>query len=150
MFRAFSDQMTGSSDLHATLRREVVDYMRRNREDFEPFVVDEISFDRHLELLAQDGTFGGNDSIVAFSRLKDATVVIHQLNEPLWQVRSDESKSKIELHISYHNGDHYNSVRKLNEARNLRVPANVSLNVIMLMEDHVKKKTSWRFLFLRT
>ena len=34
----------------------------------------------------QAGTFGGNDSIVAWARLHRATVVIHQLNTPLWQV----------------------------------------------------------------
>ncbi len=60
--------------------------MREHRDDFEPFLVDEVSFDRHLELLARDGTFAGNDSIVALSRIHSATLVIHQLREPLWQV----------------------------------------------------------------
>jgi len=44
---------------------------------------------------------------VAFSRLRGVTVVIHQVNAPLWRV-GDDAK---ELHVSYHNGDHYNSVK---------------------------------------
>ena len=38
-----------------------VDYMRRNKEDFEPFFAcdDGLNFDRHLELLAEDGTYAG-------------------------------------------------------------------------------------------
>ncbi len=59
LFRAFSDQLYGTSDRHAEIRRDVVDFMRSNAQDFEPFLVDEVSFDRHLELLGRDGTFGG-------------------------------------------------------------------------------------------
>ncbi len=85
LFRALADQLSGSSSLHLDLRRDTVEYMRRHRDDFEPFLADQ-PFERHLELLSADGTFGGNDSIVAFSRMRGVTVVIHQLNEPLWQV----------------------------------------------------------------
>ena len=56
------------------------------RDDFEPFVEDDISFDDHLSSLSEQGTFGGNDAIVAWARLHQCTVVIHQLNKPLWQV----------------------------------------------------------------
>lgn len=83
----------------------------------------------------QDSTFGGNDSIVAFSRLYNATVAIHQLNEPLWQVKcesgkdANQPKDQMEIHISYHNGDHYNSVRRADEDRQSISPAKVKLKV---------------------
>ena len=66
----------------------------------------------------------GNDAIVAFSRRYEVVVVIHQLNEALWKIGGeDESpvtsknkgKRKKQLHISYHNGDHYNSVRRIGD-----------------------------------
>lgn len=60
MFRALSDQLHGTSEQHANYRQDVVNFMRQHRQDYEPFLVDEPSFDRHLDLLAQDGTFGGN------------------------------------------------------------------------------------------
>ena len=89
---------------HLGHREAVVRYMRKHRwavfspkhpvsnfflvfrDDFEPFVEDDISFDDHLSSLSEQGTFGGNDAIVAWARLHQCTVVIHQLNKPLWQV----------------------------------------------------------------
>ena len=94
------------------------------RDDFEPFVEDDMSFDDHLSSLSEQGTFGGNDAIVAWARLHQCTVAIHQLNKPLWQVAVEcdiihnatfqihgergGTPGGWEVHISYHNGDHYN------------------------------------------
>jgi len=36
--------------------------------------------------LNSPATYAGNDAIVAFARLHHLTVVIHQLNSPLWEV----------------------------------------------------------------
>ena len=36
--------------------------------------------------LSLDGTYAGNDSIVAFARNNAVNVVIHQLNAPMWTV----------------------------------------------------------------
>ena len=47
---------------HMDLRSNTVEYMRRNREDFEPFFDPEyegVTFERHLDLLEEDGTFAG-------------------------------------------------------------------------------------------
>ena len=51
LFRALSDQLYGEDARHAEIRTDVVDYIRSNREDFEPFLVDETSFERHLQNL---------------------------------------------------------------------------------------------------
>ena len=115
LFRALSDQIYGSPDNYKGLRQEVVRYMRIHREDFEPFHDENNDpFDDHLELLEQDGTYAGNDVLVAFSRARNVTIVIHQLNEPLWHISptAGEEKCERELHVSYHNGDHYNSIRR--------------------------------------
>ncbi|XP_023334471.1 OTU domain-containing protein 3 [Eurytemora carolleeae] len=114
LFRALCDQIEGSSHNHFKHRENVVQYMVEHREDFEPFVEDDISFDQHLRNLSEPGTFGGNDSIVAFARLHNLTVVIHQVDKPLWQIHGgrDGTPGFQEAHVSYHNGDHYNSVRR--------------------------------------
>lgn len=75
--------------------------------------------------------FPGNDSIVAFARLKNVSVVIHQLNEPLWQVHGSADGAtpcEREVHISYHNGDHYNSVRRIGELNSTDAP-NIKISV---------------------
>ncbi len=61
---------------------------------------------------------------MAFSRLRGVSVVIHQVGEPLWRVDGGDR----ELHISYHNGDHYNSVRRSGDAES-KTPAHVRINV---------------------
>ena len=75
------------------------------------------------------------------------TVVIHQPNFPLWQIKDWESvagdnltkndekhfESNRQLHIAYHGGDHYDSVRRLGDTSH--IPANISLQI----DDAVKK-----------
>lgn len=47
LFRALGDQLEGHSRNHLKHRQETVDYMIRQREDFEPFVEDDIPFEKH-------------------------------------------------------------------------------------------------------
>jgi len=82
-----------------------------------------------VEQLSKLSTYGGNDSIVAFARNHGVNIVIHQLNEPRWVIYGgDYSKNgqARELHISYHNGEHYSSVRCIND--NTTEPAWVKHN----------------------
>lgn len=95
LFRALGDQLDGTPNTHQKHRQDVVAYMRQHRSDFEPFVEDDVPFDRHLSNLAELGTYGGNDCIVAFARLHQVIVVIHQLNAPLWQICGLEGKKKL-------------------------------------------------------
>ncbi|NWV67458.1 OTUD3 protein, partial [Malurus elegans] len=115
LFRALGDQLEGHSRNHLRHRQETVDYMVRQREDFEPFVEDDVPFDKHVANLAKPGTFAGNDAIVAFARNNQINVVIHQLNAPLWQIRGTDRSDSRELHIAYRYGEHYDSVRRLND-----------------------------------
>jgi len=109
-----------------------VQYMKEYRADFEPFVEDDVPFDKYVQRLGQAGTFAGNDAIVAFSRLHNVSVVIHQLNTPAWVIHpSKDSQEPIhggrEVHIFYSNGDHYNSVRRIGD--DSESPTNIRLQV---------------------
>lgn len=112
LFRALGDQLEGHSWGHLRLRQETVQYMMSHRQDFEPFVEDDVPFSQHLSNLSQPGTFAGNDAIVAFARSQQVKVVIHQLNMPLWEINGSEKQVCRELHIAYRYGDHYDSVRR--------------------------------------
>ena len=134
LFRALADQLDGDDHAHSRHRQDVVRYITEHRADFEPFIEDDVPFTQHVQNLAQDGTYGGNDSLVAFARLHKVTVVIHQLDSPAWEVHgetadgtSSKSPSLVsQLHISYHNGEHYASVRKIQD--NTDSPANVHIS----------------------
>ncbi|XP_068754292.1 OTU domain-containing protein 3-like isoform X2 [Montipora capricornis] len=118
LFRSLGDQLDGDHTTHTQHRRETVKYMRDHRSDFEPFMEDNVSFDKHLQDLSKLSTYGGNDSIVAFARNHGVNVVIHQLNEPRWVIcGADYCKNGQvrEVHISYHNGEHYSSVRHITD-----------------------------------
>ncbi|XP_033484115.1 OTU domain-containing protein 3 [Epinephelus lanceolatus] len=115
LFRALGDQLEGHSRGHLRLRQETVQYMMSHRQDFEPFVEDDVPFAQHLSNLSQPGTFAGNDAIVAFARSQQVKVVIHQLNTPLWEINGAEKQVCRELHIAYRYGDHYDSVRRIGD-----------------------------------
>ncbi|XP_074883605.1 OTU domain-containing protein 3 [Buteo buteo] len=115
LFRALGDQLEGHSRNHLRHRQETVDYMIKQREDFEPFVEDDVPFEKHVTNLAKPGTFAGNDAIVAFARNNQMNVVIHQLNAPLWQIQGTDKNNVRELHIAYRYGEHYDSVRRIND-----------------------------------
>lgn len=129
LFRALGDQMEGHGRNHFKYRFDVVTYMSDNRGDFEPFVEDDVPFDKHLSNLRKLGTYAGNDAIVAFARFHQVNVVIHQLNAPFLLIQGQQSSpSQVrQIHIAYHNGDHYSSVRKLHD--NTESPASIKVKV---------------------
>ena len=49
LFRSLGDQIDGDHTSHARHRRETVKYMRDHRDDFEPFMEDNITFDQHCK-----------------------------------------------------------------------------------------------------
>lgn len=112
--------------------------MIQQREDFEPFVEDDIPFEKHVANLAKPGTFAGNDAIVAFARNHQLNVVIHQLNAPLWQIRGTGKSTGRELHIAYRYGEHYDSVRRIND--NSEAPAHLQTDFQMLHQDESNKR----------
>ncbi|XP_023687137.1 OTU domain-containing protein 3 [Paramormyrops kingsleyae] len=115
LFRALADQLEGHSRGHLRLRQETVQHMQAHRQDFEPFVEDDVPFTQHLHNLSQPGTFAGNDAIVAFARSHQLRVLIHQLNTPLWEINGSDKPMCRELHIAYRYGDHYDSVRRIGD-----------------------------------
>jgi hypothetical protein len=59
--------------------------------------------------LNKNGTYAGNDVIVAFARLRNLTVVIHHLGQARWVVCGNEQGeryTKGEIHIAYHGYEH--------------------------------------------
>ncbi|KAM9299561.1 LOW QUALITY PROTEIN: OTU domain-containing protein 3 [Gastrophryne carolinensis] len=91
LFRALGDQLEGHSRHHLK-HQETAHYMVQHRHDFEPFVEDDVPFDRHA-----------------------------------LQIRGSEQVGARELHIAYRYGEHYDSVRRIND--NTEAPANLQTEV---------------------
>jgi len=120
LFRAVCDQLEGNSRNHMEYRANTVEYMKHFRDDFEPFVEDDVPFDRHTANLRKSGTFAGNDALVALARYLKISIVIHQSGQPIWQINggADDGAKARQIHLSYHNGEHYNSVRRVGDHSN--------------------------------
>lgn len=134
MFRVLADQLEGNESLHAGYRAEVLRFMCGHREDFEPFVEDDEAWDHYVGRMARDSTWGGNLELQAASRRYEVNIVIHivraspdhrrrgavsvecadtrsrrQLEAPPYEILNPAAARAI--HMSYHGGEHYNSVR---------------------------------------
>ncbi|RLV93175.1 hypothetical protein DV515_00013522 [Chloebia gouldiae] len=157
LFRALGDQLEGHSRNHVRHRQETVQFMLRQRGDFEPFVEDDVPFDKHVANLAKPGTFAGNDAIVAFASnhvlgsfpvfaiTAKTNTLRNQTLQPIpnahlqfvsfVEIRGTERSDARELHIAYRYGEHYDSVRRLSDDSG----APACLRVEMLCKNNSNK-----------
>ncbi|KXZ46175.1 hypothetical protein GPECTOR_46g244 [Gonium pectorale] len=110
-FRALSDQLQGDEKSHGQLRARVVGYIGEHQDDFAPFIEDDESFGSYVARMRKDGTWAGYMEVVAASRCLEANLTIYQAGQPRWRVLSQPEDAAPMLHLSYHDGQHYNSVR---------------------------------------
>ncbi|XP_039775358.1 OVARIAN TUMOR DOMAIN-containing deubiquitinating enzyme 7-like isoform X3 [Panicum virgatum] len=111
-FRAMGDQLEGSEEEHMKYRAMVVEYIVKHREDFEPFIEDEVPFEQYCDSMLKDGTWAGHMELQAASLLTRRNICIHMLNSPRWYINNFSGREAANMiHLSYHHGEHYNSVR---------------------------------------
>ncbi|KAL3646308.1 hypothetical protein CASFOL_011488 [Castilleja foliolosa] len=110
-FRALADQLEGDEDMHEKYRRMVVQYIKNNRETFEPFVEDEVPFDDYCRSMGEDSTWAGHMELQAASLVTRSNICIHKNMSPRWYIQNFDKHEARMIHLSYHDGEHYNSVR---------------------------------------
>ncbi|KAL1536511.1 ubiquitinyl hydrolase 1 [Salvia divinorum] len=110
-FRALADQLEGDEDQHEKYRGMVVGFIKDNREMFEPFVEDEIPFDDYCQSMGEDGTWAGHMELQAASLVTHSNICIHRNMSPRWYIQNFDKQDAPMIHLSYHDGEHYNSVR---------------------------------------
>jgi len=114
LFRAMADQFTGEPSNYATYRKQICEFILYNRQDYEPFIEDDEPFDEYIARMRKNGTWGGHLEIQACSMAYQVNVTIHQLNQPRWELTYPGFATKT-IHLSYHDGQHYSSVRMLGD-----------------------------------
>uniref|UniRef100_A0A453DCX0 OTU domain-containing protein n=2 Tax=Aegilops tauschii subsp. strangulata TaxID=200361 RepID=A0A453DCX0_AEGTS len=106
------DQLEGDEGQHIKYREMVVHYIVEHREEFEPFIEDEVPFDDYCDSMMKDGTWAGNMELQAGSLVTGRNICIHMLNSPRWYINNFSGREASNMvHLSYHHGEHYNSVR---------------------------------------
>ena len=114
LFRSVSDQMDNTENNHKMYREMCLTYMKNNPDEFSPFIEDDETFDKYLERMSDDGEWGGNLEIYALSKTLNANFYIYIHKHPMYIVNNFE-KPKKNILLTYHEGKHYNSLRKLEE-----------------------------------
>jgi len=115
LFRAIADQMDGNPENHPKYRKRICEYIETNRFDFEPFIEDDEPFDEYLGRMKRTATWGGQMEIQACSLAYSINVTIHQLSKPRWDIVNFPASQVKTVHLSYHQGEHYSSVRKIGD-----------------------------------
>ena len=116
-FRSLADQIEDCEHNHAEYRAQVMDYVERHREDFEPFFSfgegedeEDADFSEYIARMRLDGEWAGNYEIIAAARALDVHIMVHQFKMPAYRTEASKPDAPV-VHVSYHDGDHYNSVR---------------------------------------
>ncbi|KAL0486038.1 hypothetical protein AKO1_012292 [Acrasis kona] len=112
LFRAISDQLLQSEKSYRTFREGICNYMVEQKDQFAPFIYDK-DFDEYIKEMREDKTWGGNLELQAASMCHGVNIVVHQLNAPAFEL-ANHKDAKI-IHLSYHDGRHYNSVHAKTE-----------------------------------
>lgn len=122
LFRAVSDQLYGSEDAHLKLRERACDYLVEHKDHYQYFIDDEQSFDDYISEMRRDGVWADNLELQAISMSCSVNIRVHQSGKPSYDIRNHSGKSAPVIHLSYHFGEHYASVRPLRTAE-LAIPA---------------------------
>uniref|UniRef100_A0A2N9FE21 OTU domain-containing protein n=1 Tax=Fagus sylvatica TaxID=28930 RepID=A0A2N9FE21_FAGSY len=78
---------------------------------FEPFIEDDVPFDEYCQSMEKDGTWAGNMELQAASLVTHTNICIHRNMSPRWYIRNFGERGARMVHLSYHDDEHYNSVR---------------------------------------
>nr|XP_022334767.1 uncharacterized protein LOC111131491 [Crassostrea virginica] len=83
LFRAVSFGLYGTEDFHLTLRNLAVDHIEQNLDDFRFYLFDDnanpmsdLEVQRYLTSLSTPGTFAGQESILALSRVLSINILV--------------------------------------------------------------------------
>ncbi len=114
LFRSVSDQMDNTEKNYKEYRSRCIEYMVQNKDEFINFLEDDEPFDKYIQRMSEDGEWGGNLEIYALSRLLNANFYIYIFKQPMYVVNNFD-KPKKNILMTYHDGKHYNSLRKLEE-----------------------------------
>ncbi|KAH9711995.1 OVARIAN TUMOR DOMAIN-containing deubiquitinating enzyme 7 [Citrus sinensis] len=143
--RALADQLEGNEEEHQKYRSMVVQYIVKNRETFEPFIEDDVPFDEYCQSMETDGTWAGHMELQAASLVTHSNICIHRHMSPRWYIRNFDYHEARMIHLSYHDGEHYNGVRLkedscIGSARPIIIKADADISAASIQSKTVTSK----------
>ena len=126
LFRSVCDQLEGHQNNYDFYRQEACKYMIDNKDFYQNYIEDDQTFDDYIAEMIQDGEWGGNLELQAMSMKFQVNFYIHIFQHPMLILHNFDNPKK-ELHLSYHEGQHYNSLRLLDDTGDT-IPKKISLD----------------------
>ena len=127
LFRAVSDALCGDEAmLHAALRERCCEQMRAEPDFYRLFLLEEeegaygASLDEYISTMERDGEWAGNVELAALSSALGLNFVVHQAGQRPLVLAPSGASDGAGLHLSYHDGEHFNAVRAGSDAGSAR------------------------------
>lgn len=137
LFRAVADQVYGDSEAYDLVRQMCIDYMERERDHFSQFITE--GFTSYCKRKRRDKVYGNNVEIQALSEMYNRPIHMYSYTtEPINIFHGNYSTDTPPIRLSYHHGNHYNS---LVDPRRLTIGAGLgfsSLRGTNVDKDQVK------------
>ncbi|KAM7535989.1 hypothetical protein Aperf_G00000100343 [Anoplocephala perfoliata] len=108
LFRSVAHQVFGDEEKHDVIRKQVVDYMTKNREHFSQYVTED--FDRYLRRKSQPSCFGNHLEIQAIAEIYNRPIEIYYKSVNPINVFHSEYEGLVPFRLAYYDTPHYNSV----------------------------------------
>lgn len=106
----------GNQEHHLKYRKEVVNYLRKNKEEYQPIFETEQELDEYINMMQRDRVWGGELEMSILSKLYKCAFMIHATGRPNISVDSCEDvKDKKVYQLAYHLNEHYNCLVTLDE-----------------------------------
>jgi len=131
MFRSIADQVYSDEGMHPFIRDMCMDHLERNREYFSQFIVTETeSFEEYVQRKRKDKCFGNHLELQVFAEIFSRPIEIYESSQPDAKPRVEVGRPTEDgqnnsttdvrpIRLSYHNGNHYNSVEDMDNANYL-------------------------------
>jgi OTU domain-containing protein 3 len=130
LFRSISDQLYHDfGNNHAEIRDEICNFMEGHKDEFSLFLVlddedakdeeDAADFEEYIQNMRKDGEWGGNLELVAAARMYRRNITVYSANLSAFTIEhgSDKQSAGPDLMVTFHDNDHYNSVRLNNGSK---------------------------------
>lgn len=129
LFRSICDQLEGSETNHEYYRELACEYIEENKDFLKFFIEDDKSFEDYVTSMRKSGTWGGNLELYSLSMSLNVNFYIFLLDRPLYIVKNHDVPKR-NIFLSYHNGEHYNSVRMKDDFISDDTPVEIPMSLL--------------------
>ena len=113
LFRALNRRCFGSPDYRFDIRESIWDYILHNRKRFADHLPQDI--DEYIHKMLEDGEWGGEPEIVAFSELYNVNVTVYDaMKSSIPYLIAENQRTTHKVYVLIINNDHFNTLTAKN------------------------------------